>query len=182
MNWFAFNYWWFIWLIFIIAILLFTFKCCKKKEDNFAQQNVVHLNSIDSLLYNCSDCGFNNSELVLDSLEDKQVNQLPCDASPKSGTDGETINKHDLGASPGTVTIAYDMDNVPDKMEVFYEKKLIASTNSIPGNENGFVGEQNVGCCNSLTFDYKPNVDKYCIVVITGGTGTVWSYHISCPE
>lgn len=108
---------------------------------------------------------------------------LSCNTANKSGGEGITKNQHFLGDHNGTVTVTYDMENVPDKMEVYYEGTLISSTSDISGNQNGFVGENNqAGCCGILEFPYKKNNNDFCTVIITGSNQTSWRYTISCPQ
>ena len=114
------------------------------------------------------------------SCRDKLV---PCNTYTKSGRDGTTKTAHSLGQNSGTVTISYNMHNVPDKLEVFYENKSICSTFDIPRNVNGFVGGGNAaGCCNSISFYYPATGEQYCTVIVTGGTRTDWSYALGCPK
>ena len=190
MNWFSFRYWWFVWLLFLLAILLFALKCCTHQETkscgdayNFNER----FRTIDSLLYNCCECATEPEEPEPPTppeppVEDP-VGTKPCDTEPKSGGAGVTRNTHHLGDEPGVVTITYDMNSQPDKLEVFYEGSLVASTRRIRGNQDGFVGGDNTAtCCGSLSFNYVPNRERYCTVVVSGPYGTSWKYNLSCPR
>jgi len=88
-----------------------------------------------------------------------------------------------LGTLSGRVIIKYDMKNMPDKLEVFYEKKRIASTFQVHGNVDGFVGGDNPsGADGTLIFDYAHHIDGFIEIVVTApGAGTSWNYHVSCP-
>ena len=68
MSYFSFRYWWFVWLLFLLAVLLFVLKCCSTPEEKGCGDNydfTKRFNAIDSLLYNCCDC---NRETPTDSL------------------------------------------------------------------------------------------------------------------
>jgi len=106
-----------------------------------------------------------------------------CDEYTKPGGEGIKKTKHALGKNSGLVTISYNMDEQPDKLEVFYEGKRVCSTLDIPGNDNGFVGGGNsAGSSGTLTFCYRPNNDRHCTIKVTGPTsGTTWRYTLHCP-
>ena len=133
---------------------------------------------------NCEDC---QEELVrlqqqIDSL--KGENTIGCSQEAKSGGQGVTEKKHILGNQSGRVVIQYDMERVPDKLDVFYEGNLIASTKQVQGNVKGFVGGKNAAnCCGAIDFNYQYNKDDYCTVRVTGGSiDTKWKYTLFCPE
>jgi hypothetical protein len=139
------------------------------------------------LLSNCN-CGqtinqHSNNHSYSNPIEEKKPPEvLNCNSANKSGGEGVTKNKHFLGENTGIVSISYNMENVPDKMEVFYEGKLVGSTNEVNGNKNGFVGANlSAGCCGEIDFYYKKNKDDFCTVVLTGSNKTSWNYSISCP-
>ncbi|PWL32668.1 MAG: hypothetical protein DCO96_03735 [Fluviicola sp. XM-24bin1] len=110
-------------------------------------------------------------------------NTFGCDSESRSGGAGVTTNRHDLGNDPGLVHVHYDMKNVIDKMEIFHNGALVASTFDIPNNQNGFVGENIAsGCCGTVSFNYSASGDKFCVVRITGLNRTSWSYSLGCPK
>jgi hypothetical protein len=75
------------------------------------------------------------------------------------------------------------MYSEPDKMEVYYENNLVASTFTIKGNNRGFVGSGNGSVSTgTLHFLYRYHIDQFIKVVLTGGTGTSWEYTIGCPN
>jgi hypothetical protein len=110
----------------------------------------------------------------------------PCDSGSMQdkGVFGVKETKYILGVKSGKVTIHYKMENKPDKLEVFYEGKRIASTFSIPGNVDGFVGGDNAaGAESDLQFNYIHHIDQYVTVRVTGkDAGTEWSYTLGCPK
>ena len=140
------------------------------------------------LLSDC-DCGrttvhnSNNQTYVPPQNNPSKPEVLNCNSANESGGAGVTKNQHFLGETEGTVLISYNMENVPDKIDVFYEGRLVVSTNEISGNENGYVGANNkAGCCGKLTFDYSKNKDDFCTIVVSGSNKTKWQYSINCPK
>jgi hypothetical protein len=82
---------------------------------------------------------------------------------------------YDLGNTPGTVTIDYDMKSIEDALEVYYDGRLIASTGGpVKHSEGG-----------PLRFYYQPGPGKptYVKVIVRApNEGTEWTYTISCPQ
>jgi hypothetical protein len=65
-SYFAFSYWWFLWLLLVLFILLFVLKCCNNEYKEKCSNKIdftQRLNAIDSLLYNCCDCGENEKAI-----------------------------------------------------------------------------------------------------------------------
>ena len=156
--------WWLIPMLSIIILILLLLRSCENQSCIDLNNRI---NTIDSLLNNC-DC----KELV------------PCNTATKSGGDGITKTAHSLGKHSGTVTINYNMKDVPDKLEVFYENKRVCSTFDISRNDKGYVGGSNsAGCCNSISFYYPTTGDNFCTVIVTGGGSTTeWFYTLGCPK
>jgi hypothetical protein len=177
-SWFSWRYYWFVWLLFLMSLGLLVWCLRKPLEKQLcnAGASMELISRLEDQLEHCCNCQPETAS--------NQPNGplLPCNQEQASGGAGVTERHHGLGNSPGTVTIVYDMQNQPDKIEVFYEGRLVASSNSIPGNDNGFVGGSNsAGCCNSLSF-YYPAREKFCMVRVTGPIGTSWSYTLGCPQ
>lgn len=108
-----------------------------------------------------------------DKIEEGSDKRVDCDSQVKSGGQGTIKITHELGERPGRALIQYDMHNVPDKMEVFYDGKLLVSTRGL----TSYQGQ--------LSFYYraKPNNPKHCTVVISAPEeGTVWEYILHCPR
>lgn len=106
---------------------------------------------------------------------------IPCNAQVASGGAGVTENIHELGTSSGTISVSYNMENVPDLLEVFYGGQLVASTQSVVGNDNGYVGGNNsAGCCGELIFAFDPRISSQCKVRVTGPDSTTWDYRVDC--
>jgi hypothetical protein len=137
MSYFSFRYWWFVWLLFLLAVLLFVLKCCSTPEEKGCGDNydfTKRFIAIDSLLYNCCDC--NEDEKAIDCPDRELVFQV-CNSNKAKDDNfdvylnGEFIGKLDLAEDDdiGSVFIAsLDPDLVitdPDfscpisKMKVF---------------------------------------------------------------
>ena len=149
-------------------------KNCEDLENNLNNIDLF-LKDCECKLTDCEECEENKKEIVKDAV--------PCNTATKSGGDGITRTKHNLGKKSGNIEIEYDMYTEPDKLEVFYEGKRVCSTFEIRNNKNGFVGDGNsAGCCGILKFKYKAKKEQYCTVIITGGNDTDWKYTLSCPK
>lgn len=159
--------WWILLLILTLLLICCLFFNCFCGNKSHPQRNATIVERL--------------SHDERERLENVEMN--PCDARSESGGEGVTSNKHYLGKTGGVVRIDYNMNNVPDRLEVFYEGERVASTYEIPYNIDGFVGADNqAGCCGSLEFVYEPNEEEYCIVRITGPDETIWEYKMGCPR
>jgi len=106
-------------------------------------------------------------EVVVENSPLPPENAIPCDQTSKSGGEGVTENNHIISAKNGVVVIAYNMLNIRDLMEVFYEDKLIYSTGFVNGID-------------TLKLNYTPNQDNFITVRIKGLKDTDWSYTVLC--
>jgi hypothetical protein len=205
-NYFGFRYWWFNWLLLISAILLFIWGMKKTPAESNSSCNYNFSNKMDSIYVDLSRCCECHSDSIperimpppdtippIDSVpppppppppKKPPVNSKKCNTAVKSGGGLFTEDNIVLGTKSGMVSINYDMDSYPDKMEVFYEGRRIASTFVVPGNDFGFVGRDNQGGeIGVLTFNYKYHIDQHVTVRVTGrDTGTSWNYTIGCPK
>ena len=189
LNYFGFHYYWFNWVLLISFIVAFSsfytykinYSAACLKDINLQHQ----IKKIDIALANCCYC---NPKIPVDSIPEKDTlppppNALDCDTKTHNGNDGIDEKIYILGRKSGMVTISYNMYGEPDKMEVYYENKLVSSTFTVYGNDNGFVGGNNsAGSLGTLNFFYKYNIDQSVKVVLTGGNGTSWEYQIGCPN
>ena len=173
---------WFWWLLCLLALILLIwcsfFNCfCQSVSTSNSPNSTVHQYEQRNL-NNAPDDMLNENNLT------KEINEeiIPCNLQKKSGGAGITMNNHELGNISGVVKIAFDMREIPDKLEVFYEGELVASTFDIPNHSDGFIGESIGSCCGLLSFKYEPKNDKYCTVKVTGNHNTEWSYGVGCPE
>ena len=174
--------WWLCCLIVLVLLICCTFFFCicelgstpHSLDSNSRQHEQRDLNATPN------NVGYETEPNLTEEIN-KEI--IPCNIQQKSGSAGVTMNNHDLGEEAGIVKIAFDMQEIPDKLEVFYEGELVASTFEIKNNADGFVGASlSSGCCGLINFNYVPVNDKYCTVKITGNNNTEWKYGVGCPE
>ena len=159
--------WWLVPLLSLLILILLLLRCdCK-----------------EAVLRGCIDKEYKeyNPNANVDDGSCRTI-LIPCNTNTKSGNDGKTTTTHSLGQESGTVTITYDMREIPDKLEVFYENKKVCSTFDILDNKNGFVGGNNAGCCNKISFYYPATGNSFCKIIVTGGESTEWTYTLGCPK
>ena len=115
------KYWYLFYVLLILMIGLLIFVLLWKP-------NLCRFNkTIDNLNQQLIDC--KNSQNIIDTTKKEKIdNYIQCNAVVKSGGQGETITQHDLGNKSGNVLINYDLYSIPDKIEVYYENNLVAST------------------------------------------------------
>lgn len=98
----------------------------------------------------------------------------PCVGSFEPLAGGGTVTEtiHDIGAVGGRVVIDYEMYNVPDRIEVFYNGVVIADTLDFVRGK----GE--------LPFQYAPQHGNTLITIrmSSPSPGTAWKYNIICPD
>jgi hypothetical protein len=95
----------------------------------------------------------------------------PCNVDTQSGGAGETRTRHYLGPTPGPVTLDYDMQTVPDRVEVRYRGRVVAST---PGMVSGR---------GRIGFNWQPQGNDHVVEVVVIGpfANTRWRYRLNCP-
>jgi hypothetical protein len=95
----------------------------------------------------------------------------PCNVDTQSGGAGETRTRHYLGPTPGPVTLDYDMQTVPDSVEVRYRGRVVARS---PGM---MQGRGRIG------FDWRPQGGDHVVEVVVIGpyANTRWRYRLNCP-
>lgn len=95
----------------------------------------------------------------------------PCNVDTQSGGAGETRTRHYLGPTPGPVTLDYDTQTVPDRIEVRYRGRVIAAT---PGMVSGR---------GRIGFDWRPQGNDHVVEVVVIGpfANTRWRYRLNCP-
>jgi hypothetical protein len=108
---------------------------------------------------------------IVDCSKNPPTEPSPCNAQTISGGSGITTRYYNLGTNPGRVTINYNMQSVPDRLDVYYADQIVASTNGDVSNAG------------SVSFDYMPINDNYEIkIVVKGSTSdTAWDYTVNCP-
>lgn len=95
----------------------------------------------------------------------------PCNVDTQSGGAGETRTRHYLGPRPGPVTLDYDAQTVPDRIEVRYRGRVVAAT---PGMVSGR---------GRIGFDWRPQGGDNVVEVVVIGPfmNTRWRYRLNCP-
>lgn len=95
----------------------------------------------------------------------------PCNVDTQSGGAGETRTRHYLGPTPGPVTLDYDMQTVPDRLEIRYRGRVVAAT---PGMVSGR---------GRLGFNWQPQGNDHVVEVVVIGpfANTRWRYRLNCP-
>ena len=91
-----------------------------------------------------------------------------CDEATQSGGEGVTRTVHELGQSSGTFNFTYEAYGVPDQFDVYYQGQLIFTTGG-PVSGGGTVPITYSGTATTVE------------VVVTGPSGTLWDYTVSCP-
>lgn len=98
----------------------------------------------------------------------------PCgaDSATTSGGAGVTDTYFDMADEPaGQMAVRYQMWNIPDKMEVYQNGTLVATTT------NPVAGE------NRLFFNYNPATGTQLRVRVIGpDNNTSWSFLLECPS
>ena len=96
-----------------------------------------------------------------------------CNNSTNAGGFGVTRTVHGIGKKSGTVNVSYDMYSIPDQMDVYLNKVLVAST-------NGFVSGNGTL---QIPYNASSSSDNYIEVVVTGNdASTAWDYTVICPQ
>jgi hypothetical protein len=97
----------------------------------------------------------------------------PCGAATEAGGAGVTRTRHQMGRTSGTVTLTYQMQTIPDQLDVYDASGNLLATTGGPVSGAGV-----------LTFAWSAPTGielPWVLVVVTGPSGTVWSYTIGCP-
>ncbi|WP_151734139.1 PKD domain-containing protein ['Paenibacillus yunnanensis' Narsing Rao et al. 2020] len=98
-------------------------------------------------------------------------NSIQCGRNTQSGGGSLTENEHEMGAARGTVKLTYNMNSAPDRLDVYYQNQLLASTN------------KEVAGSGTLTFSYNPvgGITQIKVVVTSTANSTQWDYLVNCP-
>lgn len=98
-------------------------------------------------------------------------NPRPCadGSTVTSGGAGVTDTYVDFGATAGRVGVRYQMYEIPDKLDVYQNGTLVATTGGPVTGDHW------------LYFNYNPAAGRSCHVRITGSGKTSWSFLHTCP-
>src|SRR5690606_760291 len=101
----------------------------------------------------------NRLEQQLEECRNEEIHApiVQCNQEVQSGGFGYTETRHELGSSGGLVIIQYDMNNIPDKLEVIYNGQIVATTGGL------------VSGGGRLSFNYDPSRGgpTFCTVVVS---------------
>jgi hypothetical protein len=113
-----------------------------------------------------------------EAMNSPNPDAIPCNQVTESGGQEISVKNHTVGNKSGVVSIFYNNQRIPDKIEVFYESVLMASTYDALDNRDGFVHGKGV-----LEFNYQPNNSQDIVVKVSGTEeGTNWEYTVNCPN
>ncbi len=140
-----------------------------------------------NLVFSVGDCNGNVSKVYTTQTI---VSPLSDCTTKISGSVGITVRAFDLGDKAGKAGFSYEMYTIPDRLDIRYNGKWVASTgipfdNSVvipncngSSSDNGFVS--GVG---ELVFDYDPAISRFVEVYISGCfDGTAWDVEPICPD
>ncbi|MCD7910933.1 hypothetical protein KC480_05260 [Bacillus velezensis] len=110
-------------------------------------------------------------EYIAEKCNDSQV--IYCSETVTAGSKYGKF-KIDLGNTATKMAIKYNMYTVPDKLDVYYKNKLIATTND------------RVSGSGVIEFDYSPDADETSVTILINdkedvSAGTDWSFSVGCP-
>lgn len=160
MNKFFYRNWW---LFYLLAFLLLGILIYALLWNPIRNNHNQVIRQLQTELENCK-----NSQ-----QEAPEKGVVGCDTEVKSGGQGHTKTQHTLGDNSGTVYLDYETQNVPDEINIYYDDKIVASTNGL------------VSGSGSLKWFYKAEKGKpnYCIVEVKAPQDkTVWEYILNCPK
>ncbi len=109
----------------------------------------------------------------------------------QSGSEGLTVRRVELGNVPGRVKIEYEMYSLPDRLDIKYNGKWVASTAAAVLSDGAFPPpsvcyDGQVGYVsgdNVLEFDYDPQVSTEFQIYMSGCYGaTAWDFWVTCPD
>ncbi len=109
------------------------------------------------------------------------------------GKDGISAQTYSLGDTPGFVEIKYETYNIPDRIDIRYNKQWIRSTGDLLGIEAPPIkqcdavvsGDGFLGTSGSFHIFYDPSISKKLDVYVSGclDGGTAWNYNVvDCPK
>ena len=175
---FFYKYWVLYYILFFLLLGLLIYALLWTPD---LSRYTKAINDLNNQLEDCKskqpipiDSGkIDSLKAIIDTTATKVNNTINCDATTKSGGQGETTTLHELGTNSGTVVIEYDMQVIPDEINVYYDNVVVASSNGL------------VTYKNTLKFKYTAVAGKptYCIVKISAPDNqTSWEYLLNCPQ
>jgi hypothetical protein len=99
----------------------------------------------------------------------------PCNQQNIAGGDAPETRTIELGRSSGTFMFTYNTQNLEDRMVVLYEGRTLFDTGCVGTGTNRTQSITYSGTATQVQVQVTPNCR-------TGGTGTFWSFTVSCPQ
>lgn len=97
-----------------------------------------------------------------------------CNAQTLSGGAGVTTTRYLMGRTgPMSFNLRYDTENIPDKIVVSYQGRVVANTGYVGDNLNEGQG--------SIRVHVPKGTDSSVVVQVTGPNDTEWHYTLYCP-
>ena len=179
-NHYAYWRWWSLWLLFLLAVALYLLFCLDcflaRPMKNGLQAQLAHLDSVLAYDCHCDTTVIKAPDTIAGNVPYATIaptNTSPCNQLVKSGRQGTDITEISLGTQAGNVVINYNMDDIPDQIDVYYGGKLVQSTNQLVSHQGSLI----------WAYSADPNIGYSCTVIIRApANGTVWSYSVSCPQ
>jgi hypothetical protein len=168
MNTFFHKNWGLYYILFFLLVGAFIYSLLWKPiEDSQAYKDKI--NKLQQDLLNCNSAPIAN-DTVTRLIPD---NTVKCDASVKSGGQGETVTQHELGNNSGTVEVFYEMQVIPDEITIYYADRLVAKSTGLVKGQGKLMFE----------YTYSANMPTFCTVIISAPQdNTQWEYLLNCPN
>ncbi|GAA1482834.1 hypothetical protein GCM10009624_32740 [Gordonia sinesedis] len=98
-----------------------------------------------------------------------------CNAQTLSGGAGVTNTRYVMGRrGPMSFRLDYETYNIPDRIEVIYQGRVVANT--------GYVGDDINQGTGSIVVRVPAGTSTSVTVRVTGPSGTDWKYTLRCPS
>ena len=168
MKSFFYKNWVLFYILFFLLLGLLVYALFWKQQGRVVN-NSHQIIKLEKALEDCKASNINKSDK--NKPLDKEI--VHCNSTVKSGGQGISSTIHDLGDMSGEVIVQYDMFDIPDKITVTIDNKIVASTQNL------------VSGVGSLSFYYNSsnNSSKYCLIEVSApGAQTSWKYKINCPN
>ncbi len=98
-----------------------------------------------------------------------------------SGTAGVTTNVQEVGATSGVVTLHAFAYSVPGRFQVIYQGNVLLNQAIGTGAFPGVLDAPSIDPVNDKVYTVPfSGTSSQVTVQVTGDSGTVWDYQISC--
>ena len=101
--------------------------------------------------------------------EESDTCAAQCPTTQQSGGQGTTTLNVDLMKTSGSFPVSYNMFNIPDGLDIFYEGQTIFSTNGL------------VSGSNSVMVSYNGSSTTVRVRISAPNPGTAWDVSVGCP-